>query len=418
MTYSETLDYLNSYLPAFHLQGASAFNAGLDNISALLEASGNPHRCFPSVHVAGTNGKGSTSHLIAAALMQSGMRVGLYTSPHLADYCERIRVDGLPVDKQYVIDFVENNRALIEEIKPSFFEVTTALAFSYFASSKVDIAVVEVGLGRRLDSTNVITPLLSVITNIGLDHTDLLGDTPEKIAAEKAGIIKHGVPVVIGETDEATAPVFINKARETEAQIVFADQQPQVSFDCQLKGDYQQHNIQTAYYALQVLSNHLPALQPFDLPNVSYAFRHVVDMTGLRGRWEVLREKPFVVCDTGHNSHGLKYVFTQLQTLHRERNKEGRSVLRIVFGRLRDKDVDEVVGLLPDNAVYYITQPSSMRAMPAVELAEKIKKEGRVVHCFGQVSPAMGAALKDAGENDIIFIGGSIYIVGTIIETL
>lgn len=428
-TYAQAIEYLNSSLPAFHHVGAEAFNAGLSNARALMSALDNPQEKFLSVHVAGTNGKGSTSHLMAAALQQAGLKVGLYTSPHLVDFAERIRINGKTIDETYVVDFLNDNRKMIEDINPSFFELTMAMAFAYFADSKVDIAVVEVGLGGRLDSTNIITPLVSVITNIGLDHTELLGSTLAEIAAEKAGIIKQEVPVVIGQSDEQTTGVFTARARELSAPILFADHQPEVVLECQLKGDYQKHNINTTYYALKTLSEverfkqlllalHL---KPFDRPLVEEAFKHVVDLTGLRGRWEILCQQPLMICDTGHNSHGLRPVFGQLERLYEQRVKEfgkGACRLRILMGMMSDKDVDVVVDLLPRDAVYYITQTDSPRAMKADELLQRVKNRGMKGRGFENLSEALSQVLTDSCTNDIIFIGGSNYIVGKALHFL
>ncbi len=320
MTYSEAIQYLYDSAPAFHLVGAAAYKPGLDNTIALMEHLGNPHTKFRSIHVAGTNGKGSTSHLIAAVLQSAGYKVGLYTSPHLVDFRERIRINGQMIPKENVVQFVEDNRIFFDQVKPSFFETTMALAFDYFAQQQVDIAVVEVGLGGRLDSTNIITPLLSVITNIGFDHTEFLGNTLADIAREKAGIIKPDVPCVIGETDPKTAPVFIEAAKQngiygdgletTDCRIWFADQcgylrkrRLREAPACQLKGIYQEHNQQTAYVALQVLRNYTHFALHITPSAIANGYAHVCTLTGLRGRWETLCEKPLTICDTGHNSH-------------------------------------------------------------------------------------------------------------------
>ncbi|MDY4513964.1 MAG: folylpolyglutamate synthase/dihydrofolate synthase family protein [Paludibacteraceae bacterium] len=504
--YSQTLQYLYSSLPAFHLVGSSAYKPGLENTRRLMAHLGNPHERFASVHIAGTNGKGSTSHLIAASLQCAGYRVGLYTSPHLVDYRERIRINGAMIPKEEVVRFVDDHRAFLEEVKPSFFETTMALAFWYFAKEQVDIAVVECGLGGRLDSTNIITPLLSVITNIGFDHTEFLGDTLAKIAYEKAGIIKPGVPCVIGETHPETMPVFLAKAKEcgilgegletTDCRIWFADQcgylrrkrQRDIP-DCQLHGIYQEKNMQTAYVALcaigKTLSNSplkgeyssLPlregqggsespfkgdlegpfkgdAGSVFFLPpfkggagRVSFAFSQVCTLTGLRGRWETVREHPLTICDTGHNAHGIKYVAEQLQTMMPNfRNT------RIIFGMVADKDISEVVRLLPRDAIYYFTQPDNHRAFPAEELLKMFEetssspmkgenpkspfkgdleglegqggsssslplREGRGGSSFPTISAALSAAFADASPDDLIFIGGSNYIVGTALQS-
>lgn len=425
MTYQEALRYLYDAAPAFHLVGAAAYKPGLDNVLALMAHFDNPHTKFHSIHVAGTNGKGSTSHLIAAVLQAAGYKVGLYTSPHLVDFRERIRINGQPIPQQEVVDFVEkirNPQSPISHINPSFFEITMALAFDYFAKQQVDIAVVEVGLGGRLDSTNIITPLLSVITNIGFDHTEFLGNTLADIAREKAGIIKPNVPCVIGETDPETAPVFIEAAKRngiygegletTDCRIWFADQcgylrkrRKNDIKECQLKGNYQEHNQQTAYVALQVLrnyTNHPLRITPSAIAN---GYAHVCTLTGLRGRWETLCEKPLTLCDTGHNSHGIKYVAEQLQQYQ---IFNIQSQMHIVFGMVNDKDVDVVLKLLPKDAHYYFTQAQTHRAIPAKDLVQLFGAG----EAFSDVPSAVRAAQKNATDKDIIFIGGSNYVVG------
>ena len=329
MTYAQTIDYLYASQPAFHLVGASAYKPGLDNTYRLMAHLGNPHERLRAVHVAGTNGKGSTSHLIAAALQAQGYKVGLFTSPHLVDFCERIRISGEMIPEETVVQFVADHRSFLDELRPSFFETTMALAFWYFAQQQVDIAVVEVGLGGRLDSTNILTPLLSVITNIGIDHTEFLGNTLAQIAEEKAGIMKAHVPCVIGETHPETQEVFLACARvceilgagleTTDCRLWFADQcgymrkrRLKEAPECQLQGVYQDKNQQTAFVALQVLRN----ICGIELSKESIAkgFAEVCTLTGLRGRWEVLSQKPLTICDTGHNGHGIRYVAEQLRT--------------------------------------------------------------------------------------------------------
>lgn len=425
MTYQEALRYLYDAAPAFHLVGAAAYKPGLDNVLALMAQFGNPHTKFHSIHVAGTNGKGSTSHLIAAVLQAAGYKVGLYTSPHLVDFRERIRINGQPIPQQEVVDFVEkirNPQSPISRINPSFFEITMALAFDYFAKQQVDIAVVEVGLGGRLDSTNIITPLLSVITNIGFDHTEFLGNTLADIAREKAGIIKPNVPCVIGETDPETAPVFIEAAKRngiygegletTDCRIWFADQcgylrkrRKNDVKECQLKGIYQEHNQQTAYVALQVLRNYTNHPLRITTSAIAEGYANVCTLTGLRGRWETLCEKPLTICDTGHNSHGIKYVAEQLQQYQ---ISNLQSQIHIVFGMVNDKDVDVVLKLMPKDAHYYFTQAQTQRAIPAKDLAQ-LFGSGDV---FSDVPSAVRAAQKNATDKDIIFIGGSNYVVG------
>ena len=382
MTYQQTIDYLYSSQPAFHLVGASAYKPGLDNTYRLMAHLGNPHERLRTVHIAGTNGKGSTSHLIAAALQAQGYRVGLFTSPHLVDFRERIRISGEMIAEEKVVQFVAENQAFLDELRPSFFETTMALAFWYFAEQQVDIAVVEVGLGGRLDSTNILAPLLSVITNIGIDHTEFLGNTLAQIAGEKAGIMKLYTPCVIGETHAETQAVFLSRARvceilgegleTTDCRLWFADQcgymrkrRKKEAPDCQLQGSYQEKNQQTAYVALQVLRNYCGV--EVTKESIAAGFAQVCTLTGLRGRWEVLSQNPLTICDTGHNGHGLRYVAEQLSSLiasspHR---------LHIILGMVNDKDIDVVLSLLPEEATYYFTQPATSRALPAEELLRR-----------------------------------------------
>ena len=429
MTYQETIQYLYASQPAFHLVGAAAYKPGLDNTYRLMAHLGNPHERLRAVHIAGTNGKGSTSHLIAATLQAQGYKVGLFTSPHLVDFRERIRISGEMIPEEMVIEFVENNRAFLDEVRPSFFETTMALAFWYFAELQVDIAVIEVGLGGRLDSTNILTPLLSVITNIGIDHTEFLGTTLTQIAHEKAGIIKSHIPCVIGETHPDTQQVFLNRAHEcdilgdgletTDCRIWFADQcgfmrrrRLKETPLCQLQGCYQEKNQQTAFVALQVLRNHSNI--KISTEALATGFAQVCTLTGLRGRWEILSESPLTICDTGHNSHGIRYVVEQLKTENGKLKGENGK-LHIVFGMVSDKDIDVVLNLLPEDAVYYFTQPNTSRALPAAELQAKwhaLHPMHKYNMCFDSVCNAIAAAKEQATSEDIIFIGGSNYVVG------
>ena len=425
LLYQQTIEYLYASQPAFHLVGATAYKPGLDNTYRLMAHLGNPHTQLRAVHVAGTNGKGSTSHLIAAALQAQGYRVGLFTSPHLVDFRERIRISGEMIPEEEVVRFVDDNRAFLDEIRPSFFETTMALAFWYFAEQKVDIAVIEVGLGGRLDSTNILTPLLSVITNIGIDHTEFLGNTLAEIAAEKAGIIKQHTPCVIGETHPETQPVFLNRAQEcdilgdgletTNCRLWFADQcgfmrkrRLKEAPNCQLKGIYQDKNQQTAFVALQVLRN----ICGVDISREAIAtgFAQVSTLTGLRGRWEVLSQSPLTICDTGHNSHGIRYVAEQLSTLS--------SRLHIIFGMVSDKDIDDVLRLLPEEAIYYFTQPATSRAMPASELQARWLRlhPNTSSHIFATAQDALQTAYTNASADDIVFVGGSNYLVGEVLR--
>ena len=408
MTYSEAIAYLYASRPPFHMVGAAAYKPGLEKTLQLLAQVGDPHRTFQAIHVAGTNGKGSTSHLIAAALQASGRKVGLFTSPHLVSLTERIRVNGAPIPEEVVAAFVTEHKDFLDAVQPSFFETMTMLGFWWFAHEKVDIAVVEVGLGGRLDSTNVLTPILSVITNIGLDHTEFLGNTLTQIAKEKAGIIKPHVPVVIGESHPQTMNVFLSKAQECDAEIYFADQceylrrtRLQVAPECELKGNYQEHNLQTAFVALRALTN----IQcPISNKSISYGFAHVCTMTGLRGRWETLSNRPLVLCDTGHNSHGIQYVARQLKELPNPN-------IWIVFGMVNDKDTDVVMRLLPKEAKYHyiFTRPDTQRARTAEQMLALWGKEGMAME---NPEEAIRYAEQHASEEDAIFIGGSNYLVG------
>lgn len=429
MTYQQTINYLYASQPAFHLVGAAAYKPGLDNTYRLMAHLGNPHKQLRTIHIAGTNGKGSTSHLIAASLQAQGYKVGLFTSPHLVDFRERIRISGEMISEDKVVEFVKHNRAFLDEVHPSFFETTMALAFWYFAQQQVDIAVIEVGLGGRLDSTNILTPLLSVITNIGIDHTEFLGTTLAQIANEKAGIIKSHIPCVIGETHPETQEVFLNRAREcdilgngletTECRIWFADQcgymrrrRMKEAPTCQLRGYYQEKNQQTAFVALQVLRNHCNI--KISTEAIATGFAQVCSLTGLRGRWEILSESPLTICDTGHNSHGIRYVVEQLKTENGKRETENGK-LHIVFGMVADKDIDVVLSMLPEEAVYYFTQPATSRALPASQLLarwQSLHPAHQACHCFDSVATAITTAQKEASNEDIIFIGGSNYVVG------
>ena len=408
MTYSEAISYLYSSRPPFHQVGAEAYKPGLENTLRLMAQVGNPHLHLKAIHVAGTNGKGSTSHLIAAALQAAGYKVGLFTSPHLVSLTERIRINGQPIPEDEVAAFVTQHKAFLDELQPSFFETMTAIGFAYFVQEQVDIAVVEVGLGGRLDSTNVLTPILSVITNIGLDHTEFLGNTLTKIAKEKAGIIKPHVPAVIGESHPQTMNVFLAKAQECGSEIYFADQceylrrtRLQVAPECELKGLYQEHNLQTAFVALRAISN-----LGFKISNLNIAegFAHVCSMTGLRGRWETLCEKPLTLCDTGHNSHGLQYVARQLKELTNPQ-------VWIVFGMVKDKDTDIVMRLMPQGERYHyiFTRPNTQRARSAQEMLDLWGKEGIAIE---DPEAALTYAQTHAAEEDAIFIGGSNYLVG------
>lgn len=445
MTYAQTINYLYASQPAFHLVGASAYKPGLNNTYRLMAHLGNPHERLRAVHVAGTNGKGSTSHLIAAALQAQGYKVGLFTSPHLVDFRERIRISGEMIPQETVVQFVANHRAFLDELRPSFFETTMALAFWYFSQQQVDIAVVEVGLGGRLDSTNILTPLLSVITNIGIDHTEFLGDTLAQIAAEKAGIMKPHVPCVIGETHPETQEVFLARAgaceilgaglETTDCRLWFADQcgymrkrRLKEAPECQLQGVYQDKNQQTAFVALQVMRNICGIELSKD--SIAKGFAEVCTLTGLRGRWDVLSHSPLTICDTGHNGHGIRYVAEQLSSLIASSpNSLSPHRLHIILGMVNDKDIDTVLGLLPEEAVYYFTQPATSRALPAEELLRRwqvlhpiantqspISDTQYPISAYPSVREALIAAQEAATADDIIFIGGSNYVVGEVLQ--
>lgn len=425
MTYRETVDYLFSMLPAYHRVGKPAYKGNLDNTLLLDSYFGHPHQRFRSVHIAGTNGKGSVSHMTASVLQEAGYRTGLYTSPHLKDFRERIRVNGEMIPEREVVCFVEQHDGLIRRIKPSFFELTVAMAFDWFARTEVDAAVIEVGMGGRLDSTNIITPVLSVITNIGHDHMEFLGDTLEAVAGEKAGIIKEGVPVVIGETQAETRDVFLKRAEEMHAPIIFADSR----FSCNLGeifsnssmrqyaltslndgitlrgetplgGLAQQRNLQTAAAVTESLSEAFGLSRDHFIRGV----RGVVENTGLMGRWQVLSRLPLTVCDTGHNREGLEYVMRQVMETPKEN-------LHMVIGFVNDKDLGSVLPLFPKNATYYFTRASVPRALDENLLMAAAGGYGLSGRAFHTVKEAVEAARTAAGPRDMIFIGGSTFVV-------
>jgi dihydrofolate synthase/folylpolyglutamate synthase len=404
MDYKETTEWLFKQLPMFQTQGASAYKKDLTNTLLLVEHLNHPELKFKSIHVAGTNGKGSTSSMIASILQESGYKVGLYTSPHLKDFRERIRINGETISEDFVVDFVKNNKAFFEQHQLSFFEMTVGLAFDYFAKEQVDFAVIEVGMGGRLDSTNVITPLVSVITNIGFDHTQFLGDTLPKIAFEKAGVIKRNIPVVIGEYADETKPVFEEKATFEDAPIVFAQDNSEVLYDCALKGDYQKQNMKTVLKAVELLQN---AFEISDL-HIQNGFKKVISNTGLLGRWQILNEKPFVVTDTAHNAHGLKIVLSQIQ-------KHEFETLHIVLGVVNDKDLDSILPLFPKNAKYYFCKPNLPRGLDAAVLRDVASKYGLKGMVYNSVTEAYENALDSAIVTDFIYVGGSTFVVAEII---
>lgn len=426
MNYSEAIDFLYNSLPMFQNIGAGAYKPGLEGVSALSAAFGNPHRQLRCIHVAGTNGKGSTSSLIAASLTASGHRTGLYTSPHLLDFRERIRIDGQMITEEEVTDFVERYRAMSPGLKPSFFELTTVMAFEWFARQEVDYAVIEVGLGGRLDSTNIITPLISVITNISLDHTALLGDTLPQIASEKAGIIKPGVPVIIGEAEGEVRQVFEQKARSCSAPVTFvSDSLPYVSIShrrgaidyfptpfgdslsCTLTGDCQPVNAATAMTALRQLRDDL-GVELTD-EGVARGFSEVTTLSGLAGRWMKVSDSPLTICDTGHNTGGWSYLSRQLAELAAERP------LHMVIGFVSDKDVSGILRMMPRNARYYITRASVDRAMAADQLAAKAADAGLQGSVYPTVAEAYSAAARGAGAAGAVFVGGSTFVVADLL---
>lgn len=428
MDYQESLDFLFSQLPMFSRVGAAAYKPGLDTSIQLDEYFGNPHLSFKSIHVAGTNGKGSTSHNLASVLQQQGYKTGLYTSPHLADFRERIRINGQMIPEKNVIDFVERWKNCDYSGKPSFFELTMMMAFDWFAKERVDYAVIEVGMGGRLDSTNIITPIACVITNIDFDHTQFLGDTLPKIAAEKAGIIKSGIPVVIGHAEGEIRKVFEMKAGDVGAEIIFAEDTPELrdiekekDFTLRamtafgevvspLSGSYQIENLNTLLHTIEVLKERGVEI---DDDSVRKGIENVVINTGLAGRWMKVRQNPLTICDTGHNRAGLSYTMPQLQALLEERRTtEPDARLWIVIGFVNDKDVAHIVDLLPKEAFYFVTRASVPRAMPVEELLPLLEKEGLRCLSVDNVADAYRTSLKEANpRSDIIFVGGSTFIV-------
>lgn len=424
MNYQQTLEYLFSQLPMYQRVGKAAYKADLNNTLALDMYFSHPHKQFRSIHIAGTNGKGSTSHMLCSILMEAGYKVGLYTSPHLLDFRERIKVNGHAIGEKEVIDFVDKNKHIFEEINPSFFEMTVALAFKYFADQKVDIAVVEVGLGGRLDSTNIIEPDLSIITNIGLDHTDLLGDTLKKIAIEKAGIIKPNTPVVISELQEEIKDIFVNKAKECSAPLTFASSNFVIKKST-MKNGYQELDItndkygHTTKYELDMLghyqskniagvlaSTEILATLGYEISksHISKGLKNVITNTGIMGRWQIIGHNPLTICDTGHNLDGISVIVSQIsRTPHKN--------LHMVIGMVGDKNIDGILQILPKNARYYFTRPSIPRGLDEKILAEKGKLIGLKGSEFPNVKNAIEAATRMASPDDLVFIGGSTFIV-------
>lgn len=427
MNYQQTVEYLFNATPVFEKVGASAYKEGLFNSEELDHHFHHPHRHFKTIHIAGTNGKGSCSHTIASILQADGYKVGLYTSPHLVDFRERIRVNGEPISEDYVVRFVEEERSFFEPLHPSFFELTTAMAFKYFADMEVDIAVIEVGLGGRLDCTNIITPILSVITNISLDHTQFLGNTLAKIAGEKAGIIKPNVPVVIGENHPETRPVFTQKAEQLSSPITFAENTPEVTkahtesdgtmsflsshyghIHYGLGGYYQAKNANTVLHAVTCLLQDGVIRHADSIPQ---GFADVCPNTHIMGRWQICHRSPLVVCDTGHNVGGWQYLSRQIAGVPCRQ-------LRMVFGMVDDKDIQTVMTLLPKNATYYFTKATTHRAIPEDKVKECGAEHGLKGKTYGSVTEAYRAAMDDAQPDDFVFVGGSSYIVADFLESI
>ncbi|MDP4267402.1 MAG: folylpolyglutamate synthase/dihydrofolate synthase family protein [Bacteroidota bacterium] len=431
MNYDETLNYMFRHLPMFHRVGPAAYKADMNNTIAICEKLKNPQNNFKSVHIAGTNGKGSVSHFIASILQESGYKVGLYTSPHLKDFRERIKINGEMIPKEKVVSFIENNNNFFEEIQPSFFEMTVGLAFEYFAEENVDVAVIETGLGGRLDSTNIICPEVSVITNISLDHTNLLGNTEEMIAKEKAGIIKNGIPVVIGETQMPSTEVFIEKAKEVDSPIFFAElnykaqnvkysinSDTQLIMDIfkgnnifirnlcpELKGFYQVKNIITTIQAIEILTE-----KNFNITkdNIIGGIENVIKNTSLKGRWQTLSTKPLTICDTGHNIGGIREVISLIKNTP-------YSNLHMVVGFCNDKDIEPILKLFPKVATYYFCKADIPRGLDAKELKMLARKQGLTGKSYKTVSDALESATIKAGVDDLIFVGGSTFIVAEVI---
>ncbi|WP_271856247.1 bifunctional folylpolyglutamate synthase/dihydrofolate synthase [Patiriisocius marinus] len=405
MNYQEATTWLFKQLPMYQRQGKAAYKADLSNTELLAMYLGNPENNFKSIHVAGTNGKGSTSHMLASILQEAGYNVGLYTSPHLKDFRERIKINGTMIPKRNVSAFVTKNQDFFEANQLSFFEMTVGLAFDYFSKSKVDIAIIEVGLGGRLDSTNIITPELSIITNIGFDHTQFLGNTLPEIAKEKAGIIKVGVPVIVGEYNTETISVFEEIATDLNAVLYKAFETKGAVMQSDLKGDYQKSNIRTVQTAIKVLQkkNYSVGIQ-----HLAKGLLNVVKNTGLLGRWQILQEQPKIICDTAHNKEGLQFTLRQLEKLNYR-------VLHIVLGFVSDKDLEQVLPLFPKQARYYFCQPEIERAMDVSVLKEHAEKLGLKGYVYDSVQKALEAAKKETFNHDVIYVGGSTFVVAEVV---
>lgn len=403
MNYQETLDYLFSKLPMYQREGVAAYKADIGNIVAASKYLGKPHAQFKSIHIAGTNGKGSTAHMLTSILQEAGYKVGLYTSPHLKDFRERIKINGVKISENSVIKFVDQHKLIFENISISFFEFTVAMAFDYFAKEKVDIAIIETGLGGRLDSTNIIKPELSIITNIGFDHTNLLGNTLKEIATEKAGIIKKNTPIIIGRKQKETNTIFQNIAKEKNAHLIYSE--PQQNYATDLKGKYQKENINTTITAILQLQGQGWSINN---SNIEQGLLKIVANTQLLGRWQTLSKIPHIICDTGHNEDGIKQISKQLKNTKYEQ-------LHFVFGTVNDKNLDSILSLLPKKANYYFCQAGIARAMNAQELKNKGKAFNLNGDAFTSVKKAINNAKKCANKDDLIFIGGSTFVVAEVL---
>lgn len=405
MNYQETLDWMFSQLPMYQRQGKTAFKKDLTNSVALSKHLDFPETKFKTVHVAGTNGKGSTSHMLASILQEAGYKVGLYTSPHLKDFRERIKINGEPIQENEVVNFIENNNSFLAEHRLSFFEMTVGLAFDCFANQNIDFAIIEVGLGGRLDSTNIITPEVSVITNIGYDHTQFLGETLPEIAFEKAGIIKPSIPIVIGEYQEETFPVFQKIAKENNASLVLAEKNIEETFETDLKGSYQVKNVKTAVQTIYILQEMGYSISR---GSIQKGLLNVVSNTQLLGRWQVLNNQPKVICDTGHNKEGLTYIFQQLKN-------EVYEKLHIIFGVVNDKDLSTILPMFPKDAAYYFCKPNIPRGLDTAELQQACAEYHLIGDVYESVQKAYSEALSSSNSNDLIFIGGSTFVVAEVV---
>ncbi|TKD59344.1 folylpolyglutamate synthase/dihydrofolate synthase family protein [Flavobacterium sp. ASW18X] len=403
MTYKETIAWMFQQLPMYQQKGATAFKGKLDNIKAFASHLNHPEKKFKSIHVAGTNGKGSSSHMLASILQEEGYKVGLYTSPHLKDFRERIKIDGKKVSKQFVKDFISANKPFLEYHQFSFFEMTVGMAFQFFAEEQVDVAIVEVGLGGRLDSTNIITPEIALITNIGLDHTAILGDTLEKIAMEKAGIIKRGVPVVVSERHPKTEMVFKLIASQLKSSLTFADEKDYPTYEMDLKGRYQEKNVKGVLACLTEQSSFSVAEK-----SIKRGLKQVVKNTGLLGRWQILQKQPLVVCDTAHNLEGLSLVMAQVQ-------KQSYKKLHLVLGFVNDKEVAKILPLFPKDASYYFVKPNVPRGMDLDVLKNYAENQGLKGGYFEDVSTGLAEAKRNAKKKDMVYVGGSTFVVAEIL---